>query len=238
MLTMRVGHDERGASYDPALGIIEYSLFGPDDAMDEYSDVLPGNSNSMDLDGIPGGRSKTFTEAFVVPNTVKLKDLSLYVDVREAMDGFAGIDLAEEGLPSSDEADEEVAAEPEETPALGSGPYRKLTKRGWQRLVKAPDRSLGKRYNLFACITQFDTATGGDSFLAQASNKHQRYWFTDGDNALFSGDASRLDDFVQDDIVSMKVTSLGSVSYDTQTGGNTTVPLFEVDSIKRRKGSC
>jgi hypothetical protein len=35
----------------------------------------------------------------------------------------------------------------------------------------------------------------------------------------------------------MKVLSMGSFSYDTQNGGNTTVPLFQIVSIARR-GSC
>jgi hypothetical protein len=34
------------------------------------------------------------------------------------------------------------------------------------------------------------------------------------------------------------VVSLGSYSYDTQIGGNTTVPLFQVVKIKLEKGSC
>ena len=55
---------------------------------------------------------------------------------------------------------------------------------------------------------------------------------------VFVGDANQLADYVEDDIVAMNVTSLGSYSYDTQIGGSTTVPMFEVDSIKRQKGSC
>jgi hypothetical protein len=35
----------------------------------------------------------------------------------------------------------------------------------------------------------------------------------------------------------MRVTTLGSFTYDTQIGGNTTVPWFSVDRISR-KGSC
>ncbi len=46
-----------------------------------------------------------------------------------------------------------------------------------------------------------------------------------------------LEDYVTDDVVFMKVVSLGSYSYDTQNGGNTTVPMFEVKAISR-KGSC
>ena len=70
-----------------------------------------------------------------------------------------------------------------------------------------------------------------------ASNKKEQYRSLYGDNALFSGTEAQLAAFVTDDIVIMKVTSLGSHSYDTQIGGNTTAPLFQVDSIGR-KGSC
>lgn len=51
------------------------------------------------------------------------------------------------------------------------------------------------------------------------------------------GHANKLSSFVEEDLVYMKVTSLGSYSYDTQAGGSTTVPLFGVKSIWR-KGSC
>ena len=160
---------------------------------------------------------------------------------------FADCAAVFEGLPSSDEADDEVATDPEEqTPeerakeiaALDAGPYRKLTKRDWQRLVKAPDRFLRKCYKLFACISQYDAATGEDTFLAQASNERQRLWFTYGDAVVVVSAPSRFRTLVEDDIVKMKVMAYGSLSYDTQRGGNTTVPLFWADSIKRLKGSC
>lgn len=54
---------------------------------------------------------------------------------------------------------------------------------------------------------------------------------------MFTGNADQLADFVADDVVVMNVMSLGSLSYDTQAGGNTTVPLFEVVKITR-KGTC
>jgi hypothetical protein len=56
-------------------------------------------------------------------------------------------------------------------------------------------------------------------------------------NSFFTGDAARLAPFVESDLVVVNVTGAGSYSYDTQSGGNTTVPLFEVHSIKRL-GSC
>ena len=115
--------------------------------------------------------------------------------------------------------------------------YATLSDRSWQKVVKAPDSYTGRSYQIWACISQFDAATGLDMFRGQGSNKKREYWYTDGNNAMFSGDADQLADFVGNDIVSMKVTVLGSYSYDAQNGGNTTAPLFQVDAITR-KGSC
>jgi hypothetical protein len=128
-------------------------------------------------------------------------------------------------------------AEPTPAPTPKPMTYASLSNRAWAKLVKAPDRYTGKGYELWACISQFDAATGDDMFRGQALNRRTSWWWSDGDNAMFEGDAARLEDFVAEDIVVMKVVSEGSYSYDTQAGGNTTVPLFEVRSIKR-KGSC
>ena len=84
---------------------------------------------------------------------------------------------------------------------------------------------------------QFDAATGTDAFLANASNTKQEYWNLYGENASFLGSESKLADFVEGDVVQMKVISPGSYSFDTQAGGNTTVPQFEVRKITH-KGSC
>lgn len=159
--------------------------------------------------------------------------------VEDYMDGQAWV--PDIWLPLINEADavapDEPATEQASQPKTANS-YKELSKRQWQRLMKAPDKYTGKRYVVFACITQFDAATGEDSFRGQASSRKQRYWYTDGDNAFFMGNARKLDAFVQGDIVRMKVESLGSLSYETQIGGETTVPVFSVDAIKRQKGSC
>jgi hypothetical protein len=115
--------------------------------------------------------------------------------------------------------------------------YAKVNDRTWAKIVKSPDRYEGKRYQVWACISQFDAATGPDTFRAEASNKREQYWFLDSTNALFTGDESRLDDFVEDDVVWMNVVGGGSFEYETTLGGSMTVPVFVVISIKR-KGSC
>lgn len=152
---------------------------------------------------------------------------------------------------ATDAPDDEATEEPDPTDAPETTPepdptatpkpakvsYAKLSNRAWAKLVKSPDKYLGKTYQIWACITQFDAATGDDSFRGEASNKKRTYWYSDGDNTMFTGNADQLADFVEDDVVVMNVMSLGSLSYDTQAGGNTTVPLFEVVKITH-KGSC
>jgi hypothetical protein len=46
------------------------------------------------------------------------------------------------------------------------------------------------------------------------------------------GDESDLDDLVEGDVFKSSVTVLGHLSYDTQVGGNTTVPELQVGKIK------
>ena len=46
------------------------------------------------------------------------------------------------------------------------------------------------------------------------------------------GDADDLSDVVEDDVFKATVTVLGSYSYDTQIGGNTTVPHLQINKIK------
>ena len=115
--------------------------------------------------------------------------------------------------------------------------YNQLSDRTWKLLVKTPDKFIGRGYQLWACIWQFDAATGDDAFLGNASNRRQTYWNLYGENASFTGNAGRLAAFVEGDMVLMNVISTGSYSYDTQAGGNTTVPSFEVKKITP-KGSC
>lgn len=127
---------------------------------------------------------------------------------------------------------------PTPTPVPTPTSYVRLTSRAWAKLLKAPDNNIGNGYKLWGCISQFDAATGVDTFRAQASYRNEEYWFTDGVNVFFNGDEDQLADFVQGDVVAMSVVSLGSYSYDTQAGGNTTVPLFQVDKIQLLKGTC
>ena len=87
----------------------------------------------------------------------------------------------------------------------------------WSKIMKSPDDYVDEALQVWACISQFDAATGADTFRGEALNRKAEYWYLDTDNAMFTGDEDRLADFVKDDVVSMNVVGAGSYSYDTQT---------------------
>jgi hypothetical protein len=112
-------------------------------------------------------------------------------------------------------------------------PAARVSKRQWAKIVKKPESYKGDKYIIYGQVTQFDSATGDDNFLADTAHRNtMSYGFFDGENTLLTGTAKQLDDLVEDDVFRASVTVLGKMDYDTQIGGNTTVPLLEVNSIK------
>jgi hypothetical protein len=112
--------------------------------------------------------------------------------------------------------------------------YKALSKRALAKVLRDPDAYKGKKYLLYAEVTQFDSATGVDAFRADVAHADIRdygYWIG-GDNAIVNAGVADLSDVVQGDVVKMYVEVVGSMSYDTQIGGSTTVPQFEVNIIK------
>jgi hypothetical protein len=109
----------------------------------------------------------------------------------------------------------------------------RVSKQQWAKIVKKPSSYKGDRYIIYGQVTQFDSATGDDNFLADTAHRNtMSYGFFDGENTLLTGSAKQLDDLVEDDVFRASVTVLGKMDYDTQIGGNTTVPLLEVNSLK------
>lgn len=127
----------------------------------------------------------------------------------------------------------EPVAEP--TPDLAS--FQPLDERTFALLARDPDAHIGQTLILTGVVFQFDAATGRCGFLANVGHDRQTYSYDYVQNAVFtSGDGWEecpvLDDVVEDDHVRLWVTTLGSYSYDTQIGGNTTVPSFEVHQVE------
>jgi hypothetical protein len=80
---------------------------------------------------------------------------------------------------------------------------------------------------------RLSSATGDDNFLADAAHRNTMSdGFFDGEDTLLIGNAKQLDDLVEDDVFRASGIVLGKIDYDTQIGGNTTVPLLEVNGIK------
>ena len=112
--------------------------------------------------------------------------------------------------------------------------YKMLSKRAFAKVLRDPDSYAGKKYVIYGEVTQFDSATGTDAFRADVASADIRdfgYWIG-GDNAIVSAGIADVSDVVEGDIVRMYVEVTGALSYDTQIGGSTTVPAFEVNIIK------
>ena len=62
--------------------------------------------------------------------------------------------------------------------------YAKVSSRNWAKIVKAPDKYTGKGFQVWACISQFDAATGDDSLPRAGFVQKEPYWYSDGDNAI------------------------------------------------------
>jgi hypothetical protein len=87
---------------------------------------------------------------------------------------------------------------------------------------------------VYGIVTQFDAATGTMAFRANVSGVRQSAYYNYTDNCVFvaaAGEESKLADVVQGDLFVAEVTVSGSFSYDTQIGGNTTVPSFVIATI-------
>jgi hypothetical protein len=110
--------------------------------------------------------------------------------------------------------------------------YKSLTARQWKKIAKDPDSYYGDTFIVYGVVTQFDAATGTDTFRANIGAKNMSESYDYETNTMVTGPESALDDLVEDDEFRAKVAVTGSFSYETQMGGETTAPQLEVRSIK------
>lgn len=152
--------------------------------------------------------------------------------------------------PEETQAEGSAAPEPEEPsvaetspvettppPTQDSAPdleaFEEVDERTLAQIVKAPDDHVGQQIILYGHVTQLDAATGPCMMRVSASHTQQGERYAYEHNTVgYSGDAVSecpvLDPLVTDDEVKLWVTIDGSISYDTQIGGNTIVPAYEV----------
>lgn len=121
------------------------------------------------------------------------------------------------------------------SPAAKTSPaattYRKVSSRQWKLIAKNPDAHIGETIVVYGTVSQFDSATGDDGFRANVDAERHAESYEYETNTVLVGDSDRLAAVVEDDLFSARVTVLGSYSYDTQIGGNTTVPQLNIDGI-------
>lgn len=151
-----------------------------------------------------------------------------------------------EGEQSSAEDESEAATaetEPAEqsTPAPTATPdlstYEELDERALAQIVKAPDDHIGRQVIVYGTITQLDAATGQCFVRVSIAHAPQDQWYDYEHNTVgLAGDGESdcpvLDPFVADDEVKLWVTVGGSISYETQIGGSTTVPAYVIDAAE------
>lgn len=114
--------------------------------------------------------------------------------------------------------------------------YAATDDRGWQLVAKDPDAHVGEKYVVFGGVTQFDSATGTSAFRANTGGAQDDSSYVSvygyDINTYVIGDAATLAQIVEDDLLKMYVKVEGSLSYDTQNGGNTTVPQVSIHGFE------
>ncbi len=138
--------------------------------------------------------------------------------------------------PNPVESEEAVEPEPEPEPEQPVVPdpasFGVVDERTFALIAKEPDAHIGTNLIVYGTVNQLDSATGPCNMLLGAAEAQKENSFDYGQNTLAtSGDGDNscpvFDPLVEGDHVKMWVTVLGSYSYETQIGGNTTVPAFE-----------
>jgi hypothetical protein len=141
---------------------------------------------------------------------------------------------ADEAVEAAFAAIEAAEAQAEAAAAANAGPA------DIDAIVKNPDALTGQFVRISTVITQMDAATGPCIYRGYWDNSPHQYNFDyEGDNAMFTTEDAvtatttcpLFDGIDQDDKVNVTAKILGSYSYDTQIGGSTTVPLFQVVAI-------
>lgn len=133
---------------------------------------------------------------------------------------------------------EETTPEPPPAPVTPDlSTFTEIDDRSWALIAKDPDSHAGTNVILYGSIMQFDSATGRCSMLIDtAATQKESSWDYEQSVMAYAGDASTVcpvfDPLVEDDHVKVWATVRQSFSYDTQIGGNTTVPMVEVWQVE------
>jgi len=126
-----------------------------------------------------------------------------------------------------------VTSTPAPTPA-SCDTFNPVSDRTWLQIVKDPDSHAGECIIVYGEVTQFDSATGTDTFRADVGGTAQtpNYGFVAyPTNTILTGNSQDLSEVVQGDLFKANVEVVGSETYDSQLGGKITTPELEVYTI-------
>ncbi|MDG3012284.1 DUF2510 domain-containing protein [Rhodococcus sp. D2-41] len=130
--------------------------------------------------------------------------------------------------------EQEARRQAEEAAKQDPSTYEQLSDRDFALITKNPAAAIGRKVIVYGRVTQFDSATGTGRFLARTGASPSDDGYDYDQNTMVVGDTPALiADTVKGDLVTMYAKVLGSFSYDTQAGGNTTVPQLQVNIIER-----
>lgn len=162
-------------------------------------------------------------------DVLNVREVEMRGEVRECVQ--PAIDAALEQKRAAEAQRQAEAAAAEQAAIENAGPA------DVDAIVKNPDAVKGQIFRLVAVSSQMDAATGPCIFRGYWDNTVRAYNYEyEGDNAMFittpapdaTSECPIFDGIDQDDTMTLTVRGQGSFSYDTQIGGNTTVPLFQV----------
>jgi hypothetical protein len=111
--------------------------------------------------------------------------------------------------------------------------YNPIAPRDFALLVRNPDAHKGEKIIIYGEVTQFDAATGTTEFRADTGAEppdvNDSYTQNSYVSAATAPDpSSLLANVVEKDKLKMYVEVAGAYTYQTQIGGETTVPKFWV----------
>ena len=120
-----------------------------------------------------------------------------------------------------------------EAARLDRSTYESVSAREFALMAKNPDAWAGRKIVVYGVITQFDAATGTTAFRADIGPAPMADPYDYDQNTLITAhDAGMVADIVETDMVTMFAEVQGSLTYDTQIGGSTTVPSLLVNIIE------
>lgn len=111
--------------------------------------------------------------------------------------------------------------------------YEEVSAREYALIVKDPDAHEGERIIVYGIVTQADAATGDEDIrVSSAAQRHRQDYQYEHNTMLTTSNSDIFADVLEGDLVKIYAEVIGSVRYNTQVGGNTTVPQLNAGIIE------